>query len=48
MTQPVKFINDNVLDEDENPTEQTLEVSDDTYALILEIRKLINALRRNK
>ena len=48
MTQQVKFMNENVLDEYENPTEQTLEVSDDTYALILEIRKLINALRRNK
>jgi len=48
MTQQVKFMNPNVLDEDEKPTEQTLEVSDDTYALILEIRKLTNALRRPK
>jgi hypothetical protein len=48
MTQQVKFMNENVLDENEEPTEQTLEVSDDTFALILEIRKLTNALRRPK
>ena len=48
MVQTVKFMNPEVPDEDGRPTEDTLSVSDDTYALILEIRKLTNALRRNR
>ena len=48
MVQTVKFMNPEVPDEDGRPTEDTLSVSDDTFALILEIRKLTKEIRRTK
>ena len=45
MVQTVKFMNPEVPDEYGQPTEDTLSVSDDTFALILEIRKLTQAIR---
>lgn len=44
----IKFQNHDVPDEEGKPTEDLINVSDDTYALILEIRKLAKALRSNR
>mgnify|MGYP003133339169 CR=1 FL=1 len=44
---PIKFLNIEVRDERGDPTEDTLQVSDDTYALVLTIRDLISTIRRN-
>ena len=45
-THKIEFENPEIVNEDGKNIKDTFNVSDDTYAIIMELRKLTNAIRR--